>query len=182
MTGSESSDVITVARVIKPRGRRGEVSVKDLCDAETMFEAGRKLTLALPGGRGRDLEIEESWRHQGRLVLKFKGVETISDAEELRGAEVQVAKADLPPAEEGEHYYFELIGCTVADAETGRAIGVVEAIQEPGGGLLLEVRRGDQEVLIPYEEPLIVEKDIAGKRILVDLPEGLEELNVAKED
>lgn len=173
-----TDETIPVARVLRPRGRRGEVAAKDLCDDDRLFEPGRKYALRMPDGSAREAEIEESWRHQGRLVLKFKGVEAISDAEELRGAEARVAKADLPPAEQREHYYFELIGCRVEDAATGREIGCVEAIQEPGGGgLLLEVRSGKREILIPFEEPLVVETDTAAKRIRVDLPEGLEELN-----
>ena len=174
---ADSTETIAVARVTKPRGRRGEVSAQDLCDDDRVFEAGKRLELTLPGGERRMVEVEEGWRHQGRLVLKFQGVETISDAEELRGAEARIPLTELPEAEEGEYYYFELIGSRVEDAETGREIGRVEAIQEPGGSLLLEVRRGDLEILIPYEKPIVVEVDAEKKRIRVDLPEGLEELN-----
>lgn len=166
--------LIVVARVLKARGRRGEVAVQDLCDADEIFEPGRTLRLE-QGENARDLKIEESWRHQGRLIVKFVGVETISDAEELKGWEARMPEGELPPAEEGEHYYFELIGCEVFENGTERAVGRVEAIQEPGGQIVLEVVSGKREVLIPY--PLVVAIDVQAKRITTELPEGLEELN-----
>jgi len=170
---SETSTVV-VARVLKARGRRGEVAVQDLCDADEIFESGRTLRFE-QADEARELKIEESWRHQGRLILKFVGVETISDAEELKGWEARMPAGNLPPTEEGEHYYFELIGCEVLENGTERPLGRVEAIQEPGGQIVLEVVSGKREILIPY--PLIVEVDVPGKRILAELPDGLEELN-----
>lgn len=172
-----NGETIAVVRIVKPRGRKGEVLTRDLCGDDRVFETSRDLLLKLPDGAERSVRIEKAWRHQGRLVLKFEGVESISDAEELRGAVARIPIRELPPAEKGEHYYFELIGCTVVDAETDREIGCVQAIQEPGGSLLLEVRRGDTEILIPYEPPLVVDVNVEQKRIRVDLPEGLEDLN-----
>lgn len=177
------SEEIVVARVLKSRGRHGEVAVQELSDADQIFEPGGKLTF-YRADESREFTIEESWHHQGRLILKFEGVDTISDAEELKGWEARIAPSDLPPTEEGEHYYFELIGCQVFENETDRFIGRVEAVQEPGGQIVLEVvaQAGDgatgedaREILIPY--PLVVEIDAEGKRIVADLPEGLEELN-----
>jgi len=168
------SEEIVVARVLKARGRHGEVAVQELSDADPIFEPGRKLTLHR-ADESREFKIEESWRHQGRLILKFEGVDSISDAEELKGWEARIAPSDLPPTEEGEHYYFELIGCQVFENGTDRLVGRVEAVQEPGGQIVLEVVEGQREILIPY--PLVVEIDARGKRIVAELPEGLEELN-----
>ena len=121
--------------------------------------------------------LEKVWRHNGRLILKFRGVDTISDAEALRGCNVQLTEDEIGPPPEDEHFYSDLIGCQVVDAETDRGIGEVENILEPGGALLLQVDAGGREVLIPFVRDICVEIETERKMIRVRLPEGLEELN-----
>jgi 16S rRNA processing protein RimM len=174
---AEEPTLVALARVVKPRGRRGEIAAADLCDDLGRFVPGAEVQLRDPAGRVRPAKIEEAWDHQGRLVLKFEGVDSISQAEELRGVEVCVPYEELGPPPEGEHYYVDLIGCVVRDADDGHEVGVVAAIQEPGGPIVLEVRRDGREVLIPFVSAICVEVDTEGKSILARLPEGLEELN-----
>ncbi len=78
-------------------------------------------------------QVERAWDHNGRLILKLEGVESISDAERMRGCEICVPYAELGEPEEGEHYYVDLIGCEVVEADTGRELGRVEAIQSRAG-------------------------------------------------
>jgi 16S rRNA processing protein RimM len=174
---SDQEEYLSIAKIIKPRGNRGETAAKDLCDDDELFAAGAAVWLLRPGGERERVKIERSWRHLGRLVLKFEGVETISDAEQLRGCEVQIPFEEVGPASEGEYYNFELVGCEVVEADSGRAIGRVEAVQEPGGHSLLEVRQGEREVLIPFVPQICIDVDREASRIMVRLPHGLEELN-----
>ena len=95
----------------------------------------------------------------------------------MRGSEVCIPYEELGPPPEGEHYYVDLVGCVVRDADTDREIGVVEAILEPGGPLVLEVRRDKREILIPFIREICVEVEPDKKSIRVRMPEGLEELN-----
>lgn len=178
---SESSEFVTLARIVKPRGNRGEALARDLCEDPERFVAGAAVWLLYPAGNRERRTIEGAWYHQGRLILKFEGVGTISDAEELRGCEVQILHEDLGEPPEGEHYYVDLIGCEVFEVGTSRLIGTVEAIQEPGGPPLLQVRHGGTEILIPFVAPISVEVDTRAKRIVVEMPEGLEDLNKAAE-
>lgn len=168
---------VVLARITKPRGNRGEVAAQDLCEDLDRFGDGVEVTLRDPAGRFRTAKIENAWDHQGRLVLKFEGVDSISAAEELRGTEVCIPYEELGPPPEGEYYYVDLVGCVVRDAETDREIGTVEAIQEPGGPLVLEVVREGREILIPFIKEICIEVDPEGKSIRVRMPEGLEELN-----
>lgn len=178
MSGIEGSDsYVTVARVLRSRGNRGEVAAQDLSGDPERFAPGSGFQLLDSSGNRRPAVLENAWYHQGRLVLKFEGIETISQAESLRGLEVQIPQAELGPPPEGEYYYQDLIGCQVMDAADDRVLGVVEAIQELGGGLLLEVRSGPKEILIPFASSVCIEIAPRQRTIRVRLPEGLEDLN-----
>lgn len=123
------------------------------------------------------LEIERVWMHGDRLIFKFRGIDSISDAEALVGADVFIPSEQRAALPEGEYYQTDLIGCEVIEQKTGRALGVVADWQEHGGPSLLELRREDgREILIPFAASICVRIDLAAKRIEVDLPEGLDEL------
>jgi 16S rRNA processing protein RimM len=173
---SDHEYYVTIARVLRSRGNRGEVAAEDL-GGRDRFLAGESFTLRTPGGELRDVTLEGAWRHQGRLVLKFAGVDTIGAAESLRGCEVQVRRGELGPAPPGQYYFEDLIGCRVIEAGTERLVGEVEDVLETGASLLLQVRSGGREILIPFAEGICVDIAPAEKSIRVRLPEGLEDLN-----
>jgi 16S rRNA processing protein RimM len=112
------------------------------------------------------------------VVFKFRGVDTISEAERLRGREVRIPLASrlvLPP---GEYYQSDLVGCEVVERATGAPVGRVRKWQEAGGPALLEVEGvSGEEILVPFASSICVEIDVERRRILVDLPEGLKDLN-----
>ena len=120
------------------------------------------------------MEVERTWMHGDHLIFKFQGVDTISDAEKLAGAEVSIPfehRAELP---EDEVFESDLIGCEVFDA-TGRSLGVVTDFQETGGTPLLQV---GNDLLIPFAKEICTKIDLKNKRIIVNLPDGLLDLNV----
>ena len=123
---------------------------------------------------GTRVEIESVWEHGDRLVFKFNGIDNISDAEVWQGAELRVPAAERAPLDEGEFYFSDLIGCEVWDRKQGDRVGVVTAMREFGGPGLLELDNG---MLVPYARAICVNIDPAAKRIDVELPEGLRELN-----
>jgi 16S rRNA processing protein RimM len=123
------------------------------------------------------MEVENAWMHGDQLVLKFKGVDSISDAERLAGADVMIPLKDRAPAPEGEFYQADLLGCAVVDG-TGRLLGLVEDWLETGAAPLIQVRTPqNKELLIPFAKSFLIDIDVAAKRIVVNLPEGLEDLN-----
>jgi len=123
------------------------------------------------------MDLESVWEHRGGLIFKFRGVDSISEAEPLQGLEVCVPRAERAPLSEGEYYQSDLIGCEVIEAGSGEPLGTVAAFQEFGGPALLEVARAGEPLLIPFARSICTQVDIAGRRILVNLPEGLKELN-----
>jgi 16S rRNA processing protein RimM len=123
------------------------------------------------------MEVERTWMHGDHIIFKFKGVDSISDAERLAGAEVSIPIEQRAPVPEGEYYQSDLIGCEVFDA-TGRLLGTVSDFEETGGAPLLEVRTPDhKEILIPFAKSICTKIDPAQRRIEVTLPRGLEDLN-----
>lgn len=126
---------------------------------------------------GARYEVEQVWRHGEYVIFKFAGVDTISAAEPLAGADVCIPSEQRPELPEGEFYQSDLIGCTVVEQKTGEMIGVVEGWQEYGGPALLEIKGQEgRAILIPFARSICVRVDLDARRIEANLPEGLTEL------
>ncbi len=147
---------------------------------ERFQELGKVLLVGAKGfpGEPRVFEVEEVWEHGERYIFRFRGVDSISAAEELCGAEVRIPHTERFVLPSDEFYYSDLVGCTVLDRHGGSEIGVVKGFLELGPNGLLEVRddRG-REVLIPFAAEICVAVDIEKRIIEIDPPEGLLELN-----
>ena len=173
------NEFITLARVLKTQGRRGEVAAEIYSDIPERFTVGMKL-LALPrdsDGSRRELEVEELWPHKGLLVLKFAGVDSISDAEMLIGCELQVPGSQRSELQPGWNYVSDMIGCTVLD--NGREIGRVEDVQFGAGEApLLIVRDAAAKLVeVPFAEAYLDAVDIVRRQVRMKLPDGLLEVN-----
>jgi 16S rRNA processing protein RimM len=173
-----SGEFITLARVVKTQGRRGEVAGEILSDVPGRFTVGMKL-LALPrevNVQRRELEVEELWPHKGLLVLKFAGVDSISEAETLVGCELQVPQSQRSELQAGWNYVSDLVGCAVLDR--GREIGRIEDVQFGAGEApLLIVRESNRLVEIPFAEAYLDGVDVEREQVSMNLPEGLLEVN-----
>ena len=166
-----NSEWVTVAVLGKTRGNRGELTAQALSSRPDRFEKLKEVFLF---GSGDRYQVEFTWFHQENLIFKFRGIDTISDAERLSGAEVRLPIAERTPLEPGEFFQSDLIGCEVVDRRTGEPYGRVTGWQDSGGPGLLEVGDG---LLIPFARSICVEIDPAARRIEVELPEGLKDLN-----
>jgi 16S rRNA processing protein RimM len=162
---------ITIALLGRTRGNRGEITALSLSSKPDRYRALHEVYLF---GSGERREVEETWFHNGTLIFKFRGVDSISDAELLSGSEVRVPLAERAPLDAGEFFQSDLIGCEVIERATGNRIGAVIDWDESGGAGLLVV---EGDVLIPFARAICVEIDPAARRIAVELPPGLKELN-----
>lgn len=136
-------------------------------------------------GQRRELQVEEFWPHQGRIVLKFAGVVSIGDAETLVGCEIQIPQAERVELEPGAAYVSDLVGCTVFALERGgvRELGKVDDVDfSAGEAPLLVVRAGKRELLLPFATEFVKSLDTSAKRIEMVLPEGLLELDAPLSD
>ncbi len=175
-----------LAQIVRPQGRRGEVLAELLTDFPERFADRRRLfLLPLRSEASREVQLEEHWlpqgKNAGRIVLKFVGIDSITDAEILRGFEVAIPREERAPLDEDAQYIGDLIGCSLVDVanDAERVIGVVEDVERPEGMTeMLIVRRHDgDELLIPFARAYLKNIDIAAKRIEMSLPAGLANLN-----
>jgi 16S rRNA processing protein RimM len=177
VTPDPSGEFITLARVVKTQGRHGEVAVEVHSDVPDRFAEGVKLlALEKSGEARRDLEVEGFWPHKGLLVLKFRGVDSMSDAEELIGCELQVPGTDRASLEHGWNYVSDLVGCVVLDH--GLEIGRIEDVQFGAGEApLLIVGSGGKRFDVPFAEAYLEAVDMALRQVRMNLPEGMLEIN-----
>ena len=167
--------------MVKTQGRHGEVAVELHSSVPDRFQPGMRLSALDESSTRRDLELEGLWPHKGMLVLKFAGVDSISDAELLLGCELQVRREQRAQLEPGWNYVSDLVGCTVFDTDPegkDREIGIIENVNFGAGEApLLEVRTSRGLCEIPYAQAFLKDVDLAGKRIRMMLPEGILEVN-----
>ena len=135
---------------------------------------GRRLVIVEKAGE-REAEVEFFRRQHGRCVLKFRGIDSIAEAETLVGSEIAVRKTDLLAPEEGSFYTFQLKGCAVFDIS--EYIGIITDVFHNGGVEILKVDHDDEETLIPFAQAYLKKIDVDGRRIDVELPEGLRDIN-----
>jgi 16S rRNA processing protein RimM len=149
-------------------------------DIPGRFRQDMRLWALAKDGKRREVTVEELWPHKSLLVLKFQGIDTISDAEPLVGAELQLPRTERAELEAGWTYLSDLIGCTVFDGP--REIGLIEDVQFGAGEApLLVVRGKEQGAKLPYEIPFAeayLEKlDLEQRQVRMKLPEGLLDVN-----
>src|SRR4051812_42459379 len=154
-----SQEFITIARVAKTQGRHGEVAAELHTDFPEKFAERKKLFALSADGERRELQLEEFWPHKSYVVLKFAGVDSITDAETLMGCELQVPREARAEIEPGAAYVSDLVGCEVFDRE--RPVGKVHDVQFGAGEApLLVVGEGAREILIPFAQEFIAGIDI----------------------
>lgn len=180
MSGGEDLsrvELVTVARVAKPRGLKGEVACDLLTDFPERFEGLEELIAVFPGGRRERLTLAGHWLHGDRVVLKLEGFDSPEEASALAGCELAVPESEAVELEEGEFYDWQLEGCRVETVE-GVAVGTVREVLHTGGEAPVLVIRdeAERENLVPLAESICVEIDVEAKRIRVDAPEGLLEI------
>ena len=170
-SAAASSEWTAIAALVRPRGNKGELTAVSLSSKPGRFASLTKVHLF---GDGSEYTVERIWEHAGDLIFKFAGVDSINDAEKLRGAEVRVPFEERVPLDEGEYFQSDLIGCEVRDLLTDRLIGRVTGWEEYGGPSLLSVDSG--RILIPFVKAICPEVDSVARVIKVQLPDGLEDL------
>jgi 16S rRNA processing protein RimM len=177
-------EFVALAKVTKTQGRKGEVAAALLTDFPERFATRRQLLALHRDGRRSQLELEDHWFHKGGVVLKFAGVDSISQAETLVGCEIQIPWAERAELPEGSVYISDLIGCMVSDG--GRAIGRLRDVQFGAGEapLLLIKGEDDREFLVPFASEFLENVDLERKQVSMKLPEGLLEIDapVKKEE
>jgi 16S rRNA processing protein RimM len=188
MAGTDAAapdDLVQVGAIERPHGLRGEVVVKPLTDfGDERFVPGAAFSTARPG-RTPDgsavLRIEDVRWHKDRPLVLFEGVESVEAAEALRGQGLWIAASSRPALEPGVFYETDLVGCRVETADgpagPGTALGTVQRLDGVAGASILVIETPQGEVLVPLAHDICRVIDPATRRIVIDPPAGLLELN-----
>jgi 16S rRNA processing protein RimM len=163
-------DLVVIARLVRPQGRHGEVLAEPLSDKEGRFPGLKRVFVETEDGGSREAVVTSAWPHKGRWVLKLAGVDSIDAAEEQRGLRVGLPESELGPLPPGSFYHHQIRGLAVV-SEGGEALGTVADILETGAALVLVVRDGEVERLVPFAEPFVREVRLSEGRLVVRLLE-----------
>lgn len=167
---------LVIGRIGRPHGVRGEVAVEVHTDEpDRRFVAGARLETD-PPERG-PLEIVDVREHAGRLLVRFVGRNDRDDAEALRDVLLCADSMSSPAlADPDEYWDHDLVGLRALGVH-GADLGEVAEVLHPPGGDLLAVRRPDgKELLVPFVAAIVPEVDVAGRRVVIDPPDGLLDL------
>lgn len=170
----KNSKLVGIGRVLGSHGNKGELKLAlytgdcgELFFSRVVFNKKGIL---------KELEIESQRSLKNTCIVKFKGISSISQAQEYSGLECFLPESELKPPGEDEVYLHQIVGCSVVTME-GRQIGTaVDVLFYPGNEILVIEREG-REILIPFNRTICREIDLKSRRISVDPPEGLLDLN-----
>jgi 16S rRNA processing protein RimM len=191
---------VLVARVLRPRGNKGEVVAELLTDFPSRFSTLKQVFLGKDNGEPKPVGLQHFWvdrNHWGMGVFHFAGCSTISQAETFRGCDVLLPFRDRVELPAGHYFVTDLIGCTVCELPGGpaklssppcameeapRVLGTVRDVLFTGEGVagtpLLQVDTPQGELLVPLAEDICTSIVVAARRIEVRLPEGLRDINI----
>lgn len=173
------SQRIALGVIRKAHGVRGEASIELWTDSPGRFDDLEAVTLVSPDETQlREVRIESVRPHGDRALVKLSGLETPEEVQLLQNWTLEIPEGEARELEEGEYFLHDLPGLTLIDSE-GRTRGVVTEVLEGGGGLILAVKRPNGRTFeLPFASELCTDIDIDAKRILVTLPEGIEDLDL----
>jgi len=175
MDDDASSELVVIARAVKPRGLKGEIVAELLTDFPERFEDVDELVLVSPRGERTVKRLEDYWFQNDRVVLKLSGYDDVDAAKELVGFEFAVPESERVSLPADHYYDWELEGCTVKVG--AESIGQVNSVLKTGGAEILVVTdNSGRERLIPLADSIVVAVDPEQKTIVVDPPEGLLDL------
>ena len=168
--------MVLVGRIARPHGRFGHVIVNPETDFPLERFAPGAVLHTRRLGRDETLMVTVMRMHQGRPIVALQNVATMDEAEAMAGLELRVPAAELQALPEGSYYQHALIGCNVVTVD-GRELGPVRTVEGEAEGTRLIVGAGREEIQIPLVHDICVEIDVKRRRITVNPPEGLLDLN-----
>ena len=158
----EEADSVTIGIVLRPHGLRGELVVEPLTDNETRFAELQDVRVVRLSGKATRFRVLSIFPHKGRVVIHFEGINSIEEAETLRGAELRIPVALLPELPAGSYYHHELKGLDVL-VESGASIGRVTDLWENGATPILVIRdQSARETLLPLVDAFVLEVNVKG--------------------
>jgi len=172
------TDFLIIGKIVGLHGVKGTIKVYSYAESFSVFDSLRLILIKAPTGKEKQYAIEWAKPHSRTILLSLEGINDRKQAETLIGSKLLLEKSHLPEIEEGDYYWFEIIGLSVFTSDD-RYLGRVESIIPTGSNDVYVVQNRakpkSQEILIPALESVVLQIDTQNRIMRVDLPEGLEQ-------
>ncbi len=164
--------LITIGKVQKTHGVRGELKIEPHTDHPERFQALKRVFLVSAGGKKKECRVL-AVRYVGDApLLLFAGHESPEKAKELNGWLVQLPEEEAVPLPEGQYYWFELIGMDV-ESETGEKLGRITDIFQTGSNDVYVMKAGKREIYLPATKEVVRQVDRKARRMVIHVMDGL---------
>ena len=165
--------LISFGKITKAHGLKGEVKLLPHSRSLHSFDEITKIFIENTPSRAPDEYIILSMTfHKNAAILKLKGVDTVEEAERLRGKPVYIDESELGELEEDEYYFHDLIGLSVY-TESGDYLGKVEEVMERAIQSVLVIKNDQKELLVPMSEPIVKEINLIERKIIISPVKGM---------
>lgn len=171
---AQKESLVNIGRVITTQGSKGEVRVISLTDFPDRFRNLKKIYLVHERKQPVTTEIERTWPHKGFIILKIKGYDSISQAEELKGFFIAIPKEERMKLKKDEYYIDEVMGLEVENEEGKRLGKIIDVVRNPGNDIY--VVKNNKELWIPATKEMVKKIDLENKKMVIHMVEGLESL------
>lgn len=163
---------LEVGQIVNTFGIKGFVKIYPYVDDISRFDNLKKVHIKSKNNN-EELQIEEVKYQKNMVLVKFKGIETVENAEKLRNSFVEIDRADAIPLEEGQYFIADLLGLDVF-LDTGEKLGVLEDIYNAGSSDIYVVKNElGKQFLLPYIDEVIKQINLEEGKIIVHIIEGL---------
>lgn len=170
----ETKKFITIGKIVNTQGHRGEVRVIPLTDFPERFSNMEKVCMERDG-RLEMRNIEKTYFHKKFIIIKFEGVDDMNAAEMMKNTQLLIPKDELMPLPEDSFYIFDIVDMEVFTVQ-GRLLGQVREVLQTGANDVYVVEGSTRRpLLIPALKKVVLSVDKVGKKMIVELPEGLED-------
>lgn len=163
---------ITIGEIVNTQGIKGEVRVLPLTDFPERFNQMDEVIIDTNGNH-TVYQIDSVRYHKKFVIIKFKQLSNMNEAEKLKGSLLKITRDQLMPLVEGHYYIFEIIGLDVFD-EAGTKLGKVKQVLQTGANDVYVIKASQgKDILIPALKTVVKEINTEANRMVVELPEGL---------
>ena len=176
MKKGSPENLLLAGEIVRPHGLDGRLKIRSYAQSEKSFLQSGVIFLKPRSGGTRAFTVSSVKPHKNNLLLTLKGLDSLKEAEEYRGAAVFIRRDSLVQEETDEYFWFDLIGLEVY-LDTGKYIGAIHHILPTGSNDVYVVREGETEVLVPAIHEVVKEIDLDARKMIITEMEGLLDLN-----
>lgn len=169
---TQLDDWIEAGAIARPHGIKGEVVIDLAKDLLEVVAESLELRVTGRGGEEKTLTVERARVHKARKVVKFEDVDTVEEAETLRGWTVWLSREQIGPLEEDRWFVVDIVGIDVFTEEDEYLGKLAEVMHMPANDVYV-VRNGEKEILLPVIDDVVKSVDVESGRMVIHLMEGL---------